>query len=102
MKKVIIRLIEVISIFSIGFLLTEFLLWPIYEKYGIQFMGNVWVNWLGVSYIVFVAYTLVVGQYILKESLLFKKRRTSILFWLMLIASSYVVFIPFIKGENPF
>lgn len=102
MKKIAIRLTEVTSILLMGFLLTELLLWPIYEKYGIPFTGNVWVNWLGVSYLLFVAYTLIVGLYILKKSLLFKKRRTSILFWLLFVASNYVVFIPFIKGENPF
>lgn len=102
MKKVIIRLIEIISILLIGFLFTVSLLRPIYEKHGIPFTGNVWVNWLGLSYILFVLYTLIVGLCISKDSILFKKRRTSLFFWLTLIGSNYVVFIPFIKGENPF
>lgn len=46
LKKVVIRLIEIIAILSIGLLFTVYILKPIYEKYGILFIGNVWVNWL--------------------------------------------------------
>ncbi|WP_305193854.1 hypothetical protein [Lysinibacillus capsici] len=45
---------------------------------------------------------LIVGIFIFQESNIFKQRRTSVLFWLIFIGSNYVVFIPFIKGENPF
>lgn len=102
LKKVVLRLIEIIAILSIGSLFTAYILRPIYENFGIQFTGNVWVNWFGVSYILFVLYSLIVGLCISKESVLFKKRLTSVLFWLIFIGSNYVVFMPFIKGENPF
>jgi hypothetical protein len=102
LKKDVIRLIEIIAILSIGLLFTVHILKPIYENFGVIFIGNVWVNWFGVSYILFVIYTLMVGLCISKESILFKKRRTSIIFWLIFIGSNYVVFTPFIIGENPF
>jgi prepilin signal peptidase PulO-like enzyme (type II secretory pathway) len=102
LKKVVLRLIEIIVTLSIGLLFTVYILRPIYENFGIQFTGNVWVNWFGVTYILFVLYSLIVGLFISKESILFKQRLTSLLFWLIFIGSNYVVFIPFIKGENPF
>lgn len=102
LKKVVLRLVEIITILAIGLLLTVNILRPIYENFGIQFTGNVWVNWFGVSYILYVLYSLIVGLCIYKESVLFKHRFTSVLFWLLFIGSNYVVFIPFLKGENPF
>lgn len=101
-KKVVLSLLEIIVILSIGLLFTTYILRPIYENFGIQFTGNVWVNWFGLSYILFVLYSLIVGIFIFQESNIFKQRRTSVIFWLIFIGSIYVVFIPFIKGENPF
>lgn len=101
-KKVVLSLLEIIVILSIGLLFTTYILRPIYENFGIQFTGDVWVNWFGLSYILFVLYSLIVGIFIFQESNIFKQRRTSVLFWLIFIGSIYVVFIPFIKGENPF
>lgn len=101
-KKVVLSLLEIIVILSVGFLFTTYILRPIYENFGIQFTGDVWVNWFGLSYILFVLYSLIVGIFIFQESNIFKQRRTSVLFWLIFIGSIYVVFIPFIKGENPF
>jgi|SRR5690625_911323 len=102
LKKVMWRLIEAIAILAIGFSVTVFILKPIYENFGIQFMGNVWVNWFGMSYILFTLYTLVVGLFIMKESKLFKQRLTSTVLWILFVGSNYVVFIPFAKGEIPF
>ncbi len=101
-KKVVFRSSEIIVILCFGLLLTLFILKPIYESFGILFRGNVWVNWFGLSYILFTLYTVIVGLFILKESILFKRRLTSVLFWLLFIGSNYIVIIPFIKGENPF
>lgn len=102
LKAVGIRLIEVFAIFVIGLFLTVYILEPIYESFGIKFIGNVWVNWFGVSYMLFVFYTLIVALFLFKNSILFKQRLKSILFWLTFVAANYVVFIPFVKGENPF
>lgn len=102
LKKAGLRLIEISTFLSIGLLFTVYILRPIYENFGIQFTGNVWVNWFGVAYIFFVLYTLVFGLCISKESVLFKQRLISVVFWLIFIGSNYVVFIPFLKGENPF
>ena len=102
LKKIVVILIEMFAFLAIGCIFTGNILKHIYESYGIQFLGNVWVNWFGVSYILFVLYTLIVGLFIMKESNLYKQRRTSTFFWLLLIGSSYAVYIPFIKGVNPF
>lgn len=61
LKKVVIRLIEIIAISSVGLLFTVYILKPIYENFRILFIRNVWVNWFGVSYILFVLSTLIVG-----------------------------------------
>ncbi|MGE7023447.1 hypothetical protein [Solibacillus cecembensis] len=102
MKKIIFKLAEMLALLSIGLLFTLYILRSVYENYGIAFTGNVWVNWFGVAYIFFVLYTLIFGLFIFKGNNLFKQRLTSVIFWLLFIGSNYVVFIPFIKGENPF
>ncbi|MFJ7667556.1 hypothetical protein ACIQXI_10620 [Lysinibacillus sp. NPDC097195] len=101
-KNFVLRLIEIIVFLSIGLLFTLNILKPIYEHFGISFYGNTWVNWFGVAYIFFVFYNLIFGLFIFKANNLFTQRMTSVIFWLIFIASIYVVFIPFIKGENPF
>ena len=102
LKKIVHRLLEIFALLLIGLLFTLYILKPVYENYGISFTGNVWVNWFGVAYIFFVLYTLIFGLFIFKGNNLFKQRLTSVIFWLIFISSNYVVFIPFIKGENPF
>mgnify|MGYP003434814689 CR=1 FL=1 len=102
LKTIVHRLIEIFALLLIGLLFTLYILRPIYENYGISFSGNVWVNWFGVAYIFFVLYTLIFGLFIFKGNNLFKQRLTSVIFWLLFIGSNYVVFIPFITGENPF
>ncbi|MGM0867373.1 MAG: hypothetical protein ACQEWF_22140 [Bacillota bacterium] len=102
LNKAIIRLTESISFLLVGFISTVYLLKPIYESFGIDFMGNVWVNWFGFAYILFVLYTLIMASFILKESDFFQQRLSSVTFWLFFVAASFVVFAPFIKGENPF
>ena len=102
LKKIVHRLIEISAFLSIGLLFTLYILRPVYENYGISFTGDVWVNWFGVAYIFFVLYTLIFGLFIFKGNNLFKQRLTSVIFWLIFIGSNYVVFIPFIKGENLF
>jgi hypothetical protein len=96
------RIIEIFLTLATGLLFTVYILKPIYESFGIKFMGNVWVNWFGISYILFVLYTLIVALFLFKDSILFKHRLTSVFFWLVFIGANYVVFIPFVKGENPF
>ena len=102
LKTVVHRLTEIFVLLIVGLLITLYILKPVYEYYGITFIGNVWVNWFGVAYIFFVLYTLIFGLFIFKENHVYKQRLTSILFWLIFIGSNYVVFIPFITGENPF
>jgi hypothetical protein len=96
------RLTELFTLLAAGFLVTVCMLKPAYENYGIEFMGNVWVNWFGVTYLLFVFYTLIAGLFIAKGSLLYNQRMSSIFFWLLFLGSNYVVFVPFLKGENPF
>ncbi|MEK5332700.1 hypothetical protein [Lysinibacillus sp. FSL W8-0992] len=86
----------------IGFTLTDNVLRTIYENFGIIYSGNVWVNWFGVSYLLFFLYTIIRVIFINKNHNLLKKRIASIIFWLLFIGSVYAVFIPFVKGENPF
>ncbi|MCW3491691.1 hypothetical protein [Dethiobacter alkaliphilus] len=102
LKEFVFSLVEIFIILAIGLLFTIYILLPVYESFGISFMGNVWVNWFGVSYILYVLYSLIAGLFIFKGSVLFKQRFTLVVFWLVFIGANYVVFIPFFKGENPF
>ncbi|AEI40518.1 hypothetical protein [Paenibacillus mucilaginosus] len=92
--------IELIIAFIIGLILTINVLPPVFEYFGIDFTGNVWVNWFGVSILLFSLSSIV--RWKIKKTNLLNERITSILFWLLFAASVYVVFIPFVKGENPF
>ncbi len=101
-KRVASRLIEFTVFLSIGLFFTMHILRPIYETFGIQFIGNVWMNWFGVSYILFVLYSVIIGLTLYKGSVFFRQRLTSSFFWFVFVGSTYVVFIPFYIGENPF
>ncbi|WP_225230079.1 hypothetical protein [Ureibacillus galli] len=57
-KEAIWRLTEIITLLAVGLLFTIYILKPIYKRFGIEFIGNVWVNWFGVSYLLFVLYTI--------------------------------------------
>jgi hypothetical protein len=94
--------LKILVFLVIGFILTTNVLSGIYENFGISFTGDVWVNWFGVSYLLYFLYTIIRGLLINKLNQFFKERITSISFWVLFIGSVYVVFIPFIKGENPF
>lgn len=97
-------MVEILISLVIGFILTVNVnvLKTIYETFDISFTGDVWINWFGVSYLLFFLYTIIRGLIINKNNVLLKKRITSIIFWLLFIGSVYAIFIPFVKGENPF
>lgn len=102
LKRDAVGFFKVLIYLAMGFILTENVLGVIYENFGISFMGNVWVNWFGLSYLLYFFYTIIRALVINENNHLFKKRVRSTVFWVLFIASVYVVFIPFIKGENPF
>lgn len=101
-QKNVIQLVEIISVLLLGLLSTKYFLQPIYESKGILFQGNVWVNWFGVSYILFFFYRLAIALYIPKKNILFKKQLTSVFFGVCFIGAIYILLIPFVKGINPF
>ncbi|MCE7792178.1 hypothetical protein K8O68_07035 [Salipaludibacillus sp. CUR1] len=100
-QKDIIRFFEALFFLIIGFFLSGMILKNTYEHFGIEYIGNIWVNWFGLSYLLFVLYSLAVGL-IMKKNKYFRQRLTSIIFWLCFIVAIYIVFIPFDKGYNPF
>lgn len=85
-----------------GFILAENVLRVIYESFGIAYNGNVWVNWFGVSFLLYFIYTMTRRLSNLDDQERYKERTKSVIFWLLFIISIYIVIIPFIKGENPF
>ena len=102
LKEIFSTSFKILIYLIIGFLLTVTLLRAVYENFGIKFIGNVWVNWFGVSYLLYFLYTLLSSVYVNANVNLFKERKTSIIFWILLMISLYIVFIPFVKEENPF
>lgn len=96
------RSIEILFFWVIGFYLTVNYIGNYYESYGIQFMGNVWVNWFGISYFLLVVYISVMGLFIFKNVRFYKGFLKSKVFWFLFIVSVYIILVPFFKGENPF
>lgn len=96
------KYLKILLFLVIGFVLTENVLRVVYEYFGILFQGNVWVNWFGVSYLLYFFYTIFHVLFINKNNYLYQERIRFISFWVFFIGSVYVVCIPFIKGENPF
>ena len=101
-KMYLITIIEVILFLVVGFLLTDNVLKNVYEIAEISFTGNVWVVWFGLSFMLFVLYTIVLSFFVTKENRLLKERLTSKTFWIIVIASIVGVFVPFFTGEIPF
>ena len=94
--------VTVLVYLSVGFIVTNYFLRVIYESSGIGFLGNVWVNWFGVSFLIYFMYTMICGLLIKNENTTFKERMKSTSFWVLFVVSLYIVFIPFITGKNPF
>lgn len=95
-------ILELMFFFVIGLLFTIYIASNIYESFGIVFMGNVWVNWFGISFFIFGLHSIIVRLLLLKSSTIFIDRLNSKLFWLFFASSVYIVIIPFILGKNPF
>ena len=86
---------------SLGFIITHYFLSVFYERSGIRFHGNVWMNWFGVSFLIYFFYTIIGGLFI-KKNPIYTERVQSTSFWVLFIVALYIVFIPFVKGVNPF
>lgn len=102
LKEIFSTSFKILFYLIIGFLLTVTILRAVYENFGIKFIGNVWVNWFGVSYLLYFLHKLLSSVVVYENVNLFKERKTSNIIWILLVISLYVVFIPFVKGENPF
>ncbi|MFC0562561.1 hypothetical protein [Halalkalibacter alkalisediminis] len=96
------RSIELFFFLAVGFYLTLNMAGNFYGRYGIEFRGNIWVNWFGISYFLFVVYTAIMGSFIFKEAKFYNRFLTSKIFWLLFVCSIYIILVPFLKGENPF
>ena len=101
-KMYLITIIEIITFLVVGFLLTDNVLKNVYERVGIRFIGNVWVVWFGLSFMLFGLNTMVLTFFVSKENQLLKERLTSKTFWIIVIASTVGVFVPFFIGKIPF
>lgn len=93
---------EILIYLILGLVLTVNSLRVIYENSGIPFFGNVWVNWFGVSYLLYFFYTMIRILFFQKKNEFYRERTKSIVFWVLFLVSVYVVFIPFYLGNNPF
>lgn len=100
-KMYLVTIIEIILFLVVGFLITDNVLKNVYEGAEIRFIGNVWVVWFGFSFMLFGLYT-IIFSFVLKERRLWKERLTSKTFWVIVVASTVGVFVPFFIGEIPF
>ena len=91
--------IEIIIFLALGFFLSDNVLRRIYEGFDIEYMGNIWTVWFGLSFILFCLFTLFRRFILSNNSLLLEERITSITFWIIFILSIYGVFSPFVTGE---
>ncbi|KAA0547086.1 hypothetical protein FZW96_13980 [Bacillus sp. BGMRC 2118] len=81
-----------------GFFITENLMKYLYEDAGIRYIGNLWVVWFGLSFMLLGIYTLILSSY----QPLHKDRIKSKTFWVIFTGSIIGVFIPFLLGRIPF
>ncbi len=96
------RSIELLFFLALGFYLTISIASNFYGKYGIEFMGNIWVNWFGISYFIFGVYVAIMGLFLLRDVKFYNQFLKSKVFWLLFVGSIYIILVPFFKGENPF
>ena len=96
----IVRFLELILFLVIGLLITIYLDSNIYESFGIEFVGNLWVNWFGISFFVFSIYSIITRFFL--KNLVIIDRLKSKLYWSFFAGSIIIVFIPFVLGKNPF
>ncbi|KGA98399.1 hypothetical protein BALCAV_0204800 [Alkalihalobacillus alcalophilus ATCC 27647 = CGMCC 1.3604] len=96
------RSIELFFFVAIGLYLVYNFGERFYGTYGITFTGNIWVNWFGLSYFLFVLYALLMGLVFFKNVKFYNDFLTSKMSWALLGVSIFILVIPFIKGENPF
>ncbi|WP_102027690.1 hypothetical protein [Salirhabdus sp. Marseille-P4669] len=94
-------MLEWFVIVTIGLYSTIEIVKPTYEYFGVPFLGNVWVNWFGVSYLIFAIYTLLF-RILMKEQLLYQRRLASTRFWLFSVIATLIVVGPIINGKNLF
>ena len=97
-----IKLLESITFLISGFLFTYYVLSNIYNYVGIDVLGNIWVNWFGVSYFFFVLFTIIARLLIKKNAIYLTQRLKSKFFWFLFVVAMYTIFIPFVIGGNPF
>ncbi|WP_394138475.1 hypothetical protein [Cytobacillus oceanisediminis] len=101
-KLYLYSLLEIILFLIAGFLLTNYILQPIYELSGVRFIGNVGIVWFGVSFILFSFATLLrtrISKDNIVSRILLKDRLRSLTFWAIFACSIVVVIIPFISGK---
>lgn len=102
MIRDVVTSLTVLIYLSVGFIVTHYFLSVVYESNGIRFIGNVWMNWFGVSFLIYFIYTMIGGLFIKKKNAALTTRIKSTSFWVLFVVALYIVLIPFIKGENPF
>lgn len=101
-KKILLRFLEMILCITAGYLLYTFILKRIYINFGIEMTGNIWINWVGASFIFFSIYTFILSFFPLQTTINFKNRLQSAFFWLFFVAAIYIILAPFFLGHNPF
>ncbi|KHF41254.1 hypothetical protein [Halalkalibacter okhensis] len=96
------RSIELLFFLALGFYLTVSVAEAFYGSFGIEFTGNIWVNWFGISFFLFVIYTVIMGLFLFKHVGFYRKFLELKLYWVLCCVAIYIIVIPFIRGENPF
>lgn len=102
LKKVAFISSEVLFFLVIGLFLLLYIVKDFYAIYEIELLGNIWINWFGISYILFALNTLIIGLFLFKDKFYFRRRLTSLSFWILFIGANAIFISPFIIGHNPF
>ncbi|RNA67115.1 hypothetical protein [Alteribacter keqinensis] len=98
-KKEMIRYTEAFIFLGLGLVVTLLVLRDIYEGFGIMFLGNTWVTWFAVSFLLFAVYSLAAKFVFVKSNEFYRKRIRSISFLVGFAGALYIVTVPFFKGE---
>lgn len=84
LKYFSVTVIKVVFFLTWGLILTIYVLGKTYENFGVPFVGNVWINWFGVSYLLYVFYVFIYGNLTRKTNTILRERLTSYFFWIVI------------------
>ncbi|MFB4212464.1 hypothetical protein ACE1TH_11205 [Shouchella sp. JSM 1781072] len=94
--------VGIILLLTVGLVLTNVVLEPLYIWFNVSLERNVWIQWWSVTYILFVIYCLFEASFLSRWKDYSVRRLTSIWFWLLFFISFILLLVPIALGYSPY